>query len=61
MVPLNTKQMQAIGGEGFWDGFLCGAATSVAIGATFSPDPLSKLVLASVWTTAVGTCGSALH
>ena len=59
MIVLTTEQMRAIDGEGFWEGFLCGAATSIAIGATLSPDPVTKLVLGSAWTTAIGTCGIA--
>jgi hypothetical protein len=60
MTPLNESQLQEVDGAGFWDGFLCGATTSLAIAAMLSPEPVSKLFVASAWTTAVGTCGMAL-
>ena len=59
MTELTTTQMQSINGEGFWEGFRCGAAASIAIAATLSPEPVSKVALASVWTAAVGTCAIA--
>ena len=60
MTALNASQMRELEGEGFWEGFLCGATTSLAIAATLSPDAVSKIFLATAWTTAIGTCGIAL-
>jgi hypothetical protein len=59
MTELTAAEMQSINGEGFWDGFRCGAAAAIAIGATFTPEPVSKIALASAWTAAVGTCAIA--
>jgi hypothetical protein len=59
MTELTAAQMKSIHGEGFWEGFRCGAAASIAIGATLSPEPVSKIALASAWTAAVGTCAIA--
>ncbi len=59
MTTLSASQMRDIDGEGFWDGFLCGASATFAIGMTLSPEPISKLALGSIWGTALGSCGSA--
>ena len=60
MTSLNASQMRALEGEGFWQGFICGATTSLAIAATLSPDAVSKIFLAKAWTTAIGACAIAL-
>ena len=61
MTELTASQMREIdGGEGFWWGFACGAATSFALAMTLSPEPFSKIALGSAWTTATGSCGRAL-
>ena len=60
MKPMTAAQVQSVSGQGFWEGFRCGAATSIAIGATLSPDPISKLALASAWAAFVGTCAIAV-
>ena len=60
MTALTASQMRAIDGEGFWEGFACGASTAIAVGLTLSPEPVSKIGLWTAWTTAVSTCGIAL-
>ena len=59
MTALTVSRMREIDGEGFWDGFACGASASFALAMTLSPDPFSKLMLAAAWTTAAGACGRA--
>lgn len=60
MTRLTAVQMQSINGTGFWEGFRCGAATSIAIAATLSPEPVSKIALSSAWAAVLGTCALAL-
>ena len=60
MTALSASEMQKIDGEGFFDGFACGVATGIAIGLTLSPDPVTKVAVASAWLTAIGTCGNAV-
>ena len=60
MTALSQSQMQSINGEGFFDGFICGASVGALVWAVTSPDPVSKLALGTLWTTAIGSCGIAL-
>jgi len=60
MTTLTAPQMRRIDGEGFFEGFSCGAATSVALALTLSPDPITKIAVASAWLTVIGTCGVAV-
>lgn len=59
MTALKEAQMRELDGEGFWEGFVCGAAAGLAVGMTVSPEPYSKLLLTSAWGAAVGACGVA--
>ena len=58
MTAMTASQMRELDGEGFWDGLACGAATSFALAMTLSPDPITKIGIASAWTSAVATCGN---
>ncbi len=60
MTTLSAIEMQKLGGEGFWQGVVCGAAAGLAVGLTISPEPYSKLVVTSAWVTALGACGIAV-
>lgn len=60
MTVLSQAQMRNIHGEGFFDGFLCGATVGALIWAVTTPDPVSKLALGTLWTTAISSCGIAL-
>ena len=60
MYELTIDQMAEIDGEGFWEGFLCGAGIVGSIAATFSPDPMSKVALWTIYSGTAGVCGLAL-
>ncbi len=60
MTALSASQMREVNGEGFWDGFLCGASVGALVSVTLSPDPVSKLTLGTIWAGALASCGSAL-
>lgn len=57
MTVLSESQLREIDGEGFWDGFVCGASVGALIWAATTPDPVSKLALSTLVTAAVGSCG----
>jgi hypothetical protein len=58
MTALSASQMRDLEGEGFWDGLACGTSASFALALTLSPDPVTKIGLASAWTAAVVACGN---
>lgn len=60
MTELNQSQMREIDGEGFFEGFLCGASLGALIWAATSPDVVSKLALGTLWSTTIGACGLAV-
>ena len=61
MTVMSTSQMREVDGEGFWDAFICGASVGALISVALSPDPVSKFTLGALWTSAIGSCGSAFQ
>jgi len=59
MTVLTATQMREVDGEGFWDGFLCGASVGGLVWVAASPDPISKLALGKLVAGAIASCGSA--
>ncbi len=51
MQVLTLEQAQQIEGGGFWRGFICGLTGIATIAAITSPDPVSKLAVASLATS----------
>ena len=60
MTTLNVSQMREVDGAGFFDAFVCGAIVGTLIWVAVTPEPVSKLALGTLWTTAIGSCGSAV-
>ena len=60
MKTLNALQMREVDGEGFFDGFVCGASVGALVWVAVTPEPVSKLALGTLWTTVIGSCGSAV-
>jgi hypothetical protein len=60
MTVLSASQMNELEAEGFFEGFLCGASVGTLIAVAVSPEPISKIALGTLWSTAIGSCGIAI-
>ena len=59
MRALCDAEMVGVEAGGFWEGFACGSGIASSVFATFSPEPISKLAIWSLYSATIAACGVA--